>query len=48
MAVLTIGIVYILGMFLGGVELLVGTTGGTIVVVGMVLLYLYGLNMKAE
>ena len=48
MAVLTVCIIYVLGMFLGSVDLLVGSTGGTIVVVGMVLLYLYGLNMKVE
>lgn len=48
MAILTVGIIYILGMFLGGVDLLIVTTGGTIVLIAMILLYFYGLNMKVD
>lgn len=49
MFVIAFGILYALSMFLGNLtETLFNTTIGNISLIGLILLYFYGLNMKAE
>lgn len=48
MAILSVVIVFALGEFVGGVSVLFSTTGGVIIAILILVLYFYGLNLKAE